>query len=217
MKVDLELGGSDQMFNMLCGRTLVKEMQGREKFVMTTPLLTDSSGNKIGKTEGNVIALTLAPSEFYAMIMSLPDDIIVKAFEFITNIPMEEVSIMKKALEKGDNPMDYKKKLAFTLTEMLNSTNDAKVAQSSFQKTVQNKETPDNIPELYSGEKSVDLVELLASNNLVSSKSQARRLIGQGGVEWDGEKVTDFTLKQKAKDGIILKVGKRNYYRIKIK
>src|SRR3989338_3246969 len=117
MSVDLELGGSDQTFNMLAGRKLVREIQSREKFVMTTPLLTDSSGKKIGKTEGNVIALNAPPKEFYGMIMSLSDDVIVKSFEYITDIPMEEVKEIEKKIKAGENPMIYKKKLDFALTK----------------------------------------------------------------------------------------------------
>src|SRR3989344_1418673 len=133
MNIDLEIGGVDQTFNMLAGRKLVREMQGKEKFVMTTPLLSDSSGKKIGKTEGNVIALNADPIDFYGMIMSLPDEVIATCFEVITDISLEEVVNIKKALANGENPMTFKKKLAFSLTRLLNSEEKAKSAQEFFE------------------------------------------------------------------------------------
>ncbi|MCL5675771.1 MAG: tyrosine--tRNA ligase [Patescibacteria group bacterium] len=133
MQVDLELGGEDQTFNMLCGRSLVKDYLHKEKFVITTPLLTDSSGNKIGKTEGNVIALTAPPNDFYGMIMSLGDDVIVKCFEYLTDLPMEEIKKIEKKIASGENPMTFKKKLAFTLTAMLNSDDATINAQEEFE------------------------------------------------------------------------------------
>lgn len=217
MKVDLELGGSDQTFNMLCGRTLVSEMLHKNKFVMTTPLLADSSGNKIGKTEGNVIALTAIPPDLYGMIMSLPDEIIVKSFEVLTTIPFIEIAQIEKAIKSGNNPMIYKKKLAFTITEMLNSTFEAQKAEVFFQKVVQNKETPDYLEQIVLYRKNMNLVEFLTTNKLIESKSKARRLIEGGGVEVNNKKITDFASIISFNNGTILKIGKRNYYQISIK
>ncbi|MBI2097229.1 MAG: hypothetical protein HYT40_03745, partial [Candidatus Sungbacteria bacterium] len=116
MKVDLELGGTDQTFNMLAGRQLVRAMQGREKFVMTTPLLTDAKGVKIGKTEGNVIGITDPATDFFGKIMSLGDDAIIPCFTLLTDTDLPDIEDMKQKLLKGDNPMMFKKKLAFALT-----------------------------------------------------------------------------------------------------
>ena len=101
------------MFNMLIGRKLVNNMLGKEKFVMTTPLLADSEGRKIGKTEGNAIALNDKPENIYAKIMAFPDDVLLKAFECVTNIPAVEIEHMEKSIQKGENPMKYKKQLAY--------------------------------------------------------------------------------------------------------
>src|SRR3989339_2223720 len=130
MNVDLELGGTDQTFNMLAGRQLVSQILHKEKFVMTVPLLTDSKGTKIGKTEGNVIGLTDAPAEFYAKIMSLGDDAIIPCFTLLTDIPTEEIETKMK---QGENPMTLKKQLAFELTKMLNDEKLAKKAQEEFE------------------------------------------------------------------------------------
>jgi tyrosyl-tRNA synthetase len=216
MEVDLELGGSDQMFNMLIGRQLLKGMKGKEKFVMTTPLLADSEGRKIGKTEGNVIALTDTPNDLYAKLLTLPDEVIIKGFEYLTTLPMKEIQTFAKALTQGENPMIYKKKLAFQITKELNSEQDAQKAQENFEKTVQQKELPTEIMEvmLDAGDDEMVNEDMLVTLNLASSKSEAKRLFQQNGVEVDGEKVSQPN-KIAVKNGTIIKVGKRNIIKIK--
>ncbi len=216
MNVDLELGGSDQMFNMLAGRKLVREMQGREKFVMTTPLLTDNQGKKIGKTEGNVIALTSPPNDFYGMIMSLSDDVISKSFEYITNAPFDDIRQIEKSIKMGENPMIYKKKLAYLLTTILNSEKEAIEAEKNFERVVQRKESPDEIPVIVLKNPKLNIVMLLSSNNLVTSKSEARRLIEQGGIELNGLKIKNVNESPDIENGSILKVGKRKYIKLVI-
>lgn len=213
MDVDLEIGGSDQMFNMMIGRDLMHKMKRKNKFVMTIPLLTDSSGNKIGKTEGNVIALTAPPNDFYAMIMTLGDDVIVKCFEYLTDLPMEEVKDIEKRLASGENPMLFKKKLAFTLTAMLNSKEEAQKAQENFERVVQQKEIPENIKVIKIID-DINIIDLLTQNQLVESRSSAKRLLEQGGVEVDGKKISDQTFIVNPKDGMIIRVGKRKFIRI---
>ena len=216
MDVDVEIGGSDQLFNMMTGRDLMRKIKRKEKFVMTTPLLTDSSGNKIGKTENNVIALTTPPNDFYGMIMNLGDDVIVKCFEYLTDVPMDEVKEIEKKIASGENPMTFKKKLAFTLTEMLNDTRVAKEAQEEFERVFQKGKTPVyNILThfLQAGEE--DIIDLLVKTKLISSRSSAKRLVEQGGVEIDGEKILDIRYKILVKDGMIIRAGKRKFVKIK--
>ncbi|MDH4359045.1 MAG: tyrosine--tRNA ligase [Candidatus Berkelbacteria bacterium] len=215
MEVDLELGGEDQTFNMLCGRTLMKKMLNREKFVMTTPLLTDSKGNKIGKTEGNVIALDAAPYDFYGMIMSLSDDVIVKCFEYITDLEMSEVREIESKLEAGENPMTFKKRLAFELTRMLNDREQAEKAAEEFEKRFSKRELPENleVKELKSGQ---PLVEVMVSLELAPSKSEARRLIEQGAVKINGEAIKDVNYIYDLKGENILQVGKLKAAKIKL-
>ena len=217
MEVDVELGGSDQMFNMLAGRKLVREMLNKEKYVMTTPLLTDSQGRKIGKTEGNVIALTDKPSDLFGKIMSLPDDVIAKAFEYLTDTPMEEINQIRDAMKNGDSPVSHKKRLAYELVKQLNSDEDAKTAQNEFERVVQKKDLPTEIPtvEINASNNLINYVDLLVNFDLASSKSEAKRLIEQGGVEIDNERIDDPNGELRIEDEIIVKVGKRKFVKIK--
>lgn len=212
MEVDLEIGGSDQTFNMLAGRTLVRAIQNREKFVMTTPLLTDSQGVKIGKSEGNVIALTDEPNELYGKLMTLPDDVIAKGFEYLTDVAMDEIEAMR------DNPMSNKKKLAYEIVRQLNDAAAAQSAQEHFEKTVQKKEIPDEISEvslpqnLRSG---ATIADALLELGLVESKSDAKRVIEQHGVTIDNKLIDDPNAPFAPQDGTIIKVGKRRFVKIK--
>jgi tyrosyl-tRNA synthetase len=216
MKVDLEIGGTDQTFNMLCGRTLTKAMQNREKFVMTTPLLTDSAGRKIGKTEGNVISLTDKPSDLYGKLMGLSDDVIVKAFEYLTDVTMDEIHEIDKKIQKGENPIKYKKQLAFELVRQLTSEKDALDAAAYFEKTVQEKELPDDIP-VTTVDMDATVADVLVETGLAASKSDAKRLIEQGGVIIDNERINDpnLTFETLAKnDETIIQVGKRRFVKV---
>ncbi len=182
MDVDLEIGGNDQTFNMLSGRMLMKSMKGKEKFVMTTPLLTDSKGIKIGKTEGNIIALNDEPGKLYGKTMSFPDEVIVKCFECLTRVPMERVNEIEKAIGSGENPMQYKKELAFQVVSDLNNTEAAKKAQENFIETFSKGGVPKDI-ETVKVSKDTPLVEVLIKQGLVSSKTEFNRLSKAGAIE----------------------------------
>ncbi len=214
MDVDLEIGGDDQMFNMMMGRKLMKKVLNKEKFVLTVPLLTDSSGKKIGKTEGNAIALDANPSDFYGMIMSLSDDVIVKSFEYITEISMDEVKNIEEKIKAGENPMIFKKKLAYELTRMLNSESDAKKAQEEFERVFAKHENPENMDEIKIVEEKLKLIDLIAKSKLVSSNSEIRRLIEQSAVQIDNIKKTDFNEEIEINDGMVVQVGKRRFCKI---
>lgn len=209
MEVDLELGGTDQMFNMLAGRSLLRAMKNKDKFVMTTPLLEDSEGRKIGKTEGNVIGLTDEPSEFYRKIMSLGDDVILKGMEYLTDILMEEIEEVKRKLDGGENPIVFKKKLAYELTKQLNSEDKANKAQEDFERVVQKGELPDNIAEIEVKEDTVIDDEFLVSNGLVNSKSEAKRLFEQNAVSLNEEKIGNGEGLAGEKETMILRIGKK--------
>ena len=210
MEVDLELGGTDQTFNMLMGRKLVKAMLGKEKFVMTTPLLADAAGNKIGKTEGNVIALNDRPYELYRKIMALGDDVIVKGLEYLTDVPMPEIDEIKQKLEKGANPIEFKKKFAYEVVRDLNSESEAKNAQEEFEKVVQKGEAPGEIPvRNVAPDQSID-EDFLIEIGFATSRSEAKRLFEQNGVSLDGEKIkSGQALASEAGEGLVLAVGKK--------
>lgn len=175
MQVDLEMGGSDQTFNMLCGRTLVKKWLKKDKFVMTTPLLTDSKGVKIGKSEGNVIALNDNPNDLFGKIMSLGDDIIIKGFEYLTDIATANLNI-------SANPMKYKKQLAFEIVKQLNNEKVAKKAQEEFENVVQKHSIPVEIIDIPKNRlKGAKNVDLFFSAKVGESKSYIKRVLEQKG------------------------------------
>lgn len=216
ISADVELGGTDQMFNMLAGRKLVREIQNREKFVMTTPLLTDSEGRKIGKTEGNVIALTDKPEELFGKIMSLPDDVVLKGFEYLTDVPLQRLSEIELALNNGENPINFKKQLAFDIVKQLNNEGEAQKAQEAFESIVQKKDLPEEIPQfvLPKDKALTTYADLLVETGFAASKSEARRLIEQGGVEIDNEKIVEPNKETTVKTNAVLKVGKRKFVEI---
>ena len=214
MNVDLEIGGTDQTFNMLCGRTLVKQMQNREKYVLTTPLLTDAQGAKIGKTEGNVIALTDEPSDLFGKIMTLGDDIIVKSLEYLTNVPVGEISKIGESVQKGDNPMKYKKRLAFEVVKQLNNEDAAQKAQAQFEAVFQKRQAPEEAKEVKVSKSKWKIVDFLVENRLVESKSAAKRLVDQNAIEIDNQTVKGPEVE--FKNGQIVKVGKRKFVKIEL-
>ncbi len=217
MDVDLELGGTDQTFNMLAGRKLLRQMKGKEKFVMTVPLLTDSKGVKIGKTEGNVIGLTDDPADFYGKIMALSDDAIIPCFTLLTDLPLNEINAMQKDLSKGKNAMEYKKRLAWMLTAWLNSNIEADKAQNRFEMAFQKKRfVARDFPalKLVDPHKTTWLVsDFLLKHGLVTSKSEAKRLIKQGAID-----INNATVKEDAdfrpRTGDSVRIGKKKLYRL---
>lgn len=212
MSVDLELGGTDQSFNMLAGRQLVSAMQGREKFVMTVPLLADAKGVKIGKTEGNAIGLTDAPNDFYGKIMSLGDDAIIPCFTLLTDLPDNDITAMQEQMTSGENPMKFKKQLAFALTKQFNSEEDAANAQKQFETRFQ-KGDLDNAElvslSLQAFSPNPTLSEMVLASGFAASKSEAKRLIEQKAVTFNNELLTDYHHVVSPKKGDILKVGRK--------
>ena len=212
MEVDLELGGSDQTFNMLAGRKLVSQMLHKEKYVMTVPLLTDAKGTKIGKTEGNVIGLTDEPNDFFGKIMALGDDAIDNCFTLLTDTPLEEIEEMRKKMEAGENPMVLKKRQAFELTKQFNSEKEAVTAQEQFEVRFQKKDfekaTLPTFP--ISGLTSTASVSrTLVDTGIASSRSDAKRLINQGSVSWNDITVNSDNPPAPAQSGTIIDVGKK--------
>jgi tyrosyl-tRNA synthetase len=208
MDVDLELGGSDQTFNMLAGRTLMKAMKNKEKFVMTTPLLSDSKGVKIGKTEGNVIALTDEPSDLFGKIMSLGDDAIIPMFTLLTDVPLPEI----KTFDLKKNAMALKKKVAGLLVTTLHGEQEAKEAEENFSKTFQKGEIPEDMEEV---ENSGTLMEILVKNKIVASNSEVRRLAEENAITDLGtdKKITDVNFSPES--GTKYRIGKKRFVKVK--
>ncbi len=213
MEVDLELGGSDQTFNMLAGRTLLKAMKGKEKFVMTTPLIADSSGKKIGKSEGNAIAVNDEPKALFGKIMAFPDEVIVQCFECLTTIPMQKVDSIKKAITSGKNPMIFKKELAEQIVRELNDDSSAKAAAQSWSETFQKGEIPEEMETLHA--QAGDLLgEFLVQSGVLPSKSEWRRLVASNSIhDLDSkEHITDPNLL--IDKDLTLKIGKKRFAKI---
>lgn len=217
MDVDMEIGGNDQTFNMLAGRDLMRKMKNKNKFVMAMSLLTDSHGVKIGKTEGNAIALADNPGDLFAKIMALSDDAIMKGMEYLTDLEMNDINQIGKAMKKGENPMGYKKKLAFEVVKQLNIEKDAEHAQENWIRLFSKKEiSKSDIPELKLKSKKLSLLDLVFAAGTVKSKSEASRLIEQGAIEIDGNQKKDMREIVELKGGETVKIGKKNFFRIKI-
>ncbi|MCK4918505.1 MAG: tyrosine--tRNA ligase [Candidatus Pacebacteria bacterium] len=217
MDVDLEIGGNDQMFNMMRGRDLQKIINKREKFVLTMKLLADNDGAKMGKSEGNAIFLDEKPENIYGTVMSLGDGFIANTYELITDKPIEEIEEMRKQIEDGSvNPRDLKMQLAFDLVETFYNEQEAQKAEEAFKTQFQEKGIPENIEEIVVVE-GKDILDLLVEISFASSKSEARRKINEGAVKLDDEKVADFNLPSFGnKSEKILKLG-RKIIRLKVK
>lgn len=203
MNVDLEIGGNDQIFNMLAGRSLMKKLKNKDKFVLATKLLTDGLGSKMGKTEGGAILLNDDPSDIFGKVMSFPDSMILIGFEILTD----------NKITKIVNPRDAKAGLAYDIVRQLYSAKIAKKAEDNFNKQFRDKEVPDNIEKIKIFG-SFDPATLLVNLKAVHSKSQARRLVEQGGVKIDGAKITDPNAVIAIRKDMIIQVGKRGYWKI---
>ena len=218
MNVDGEIGGNDQTFNMLAGRDLMAKIKNKEKFVLTIKLLEDPSGKKMGKTEGNMITLNDSPKNMFGKIMSWPDTMIALGFELCTNYSMDEVAeIKEKLINKKTNPRDLKADLAKEIITFYHSKAEADKAEQEFNKIFRDKNTPTNMEKVFIMNIEYDLPELMASAQLVPSKSEAKRLIEQGGVTLAGKKITDWKKKVKPADNTVLKIGKRKFAKLIIK
>lgn len=206
MDVDLEIGGNDQLFNMLAGRTLMKATKGREKFVLTTKLLVDKEGRKVGKTTGNAVFLDLPPEQLYAGIMAFPDETILLGFELLTEVDLKGLEQKVK-----DDPMAEKKHLAFEITKLLWGEDKALKAQEAFGKTFQesNPDYEDYSPSI----SSPSLSDIVSEFSNLGTVSDAKRLIKSGGVDVNEKTVTDHNYDVKPGDKI--KIGKKIFIEVK--
>ncbi len=183
MNVDGEVGGNDQTFNMLTGRTLMKEIKNSEKFVITMKLLVDSSGTKMGKTEGNMLTLSDNPRDMYGKVMSWDDSMIIRGFELLTRVSQIKIKELKdKIVDNVLNPKDAKMQLAKEIVRFYFGEKDASNAENSFISTFQKKIIPEIAQELYV-EKDQNIADILVEKGLVKSKSDLRRLIEGGAIE----------------------------------
>lgn len=211
MDVDLEIGGNDQTFNMLTGRTLLREMKSKEKFVLVVKLLTDPAGKKMGKTEGNMITLADSAEDMYGKVMSWTDGMIVPGFELCTDVSDAEMRDIKTRMANGENPVAFKRQLGREIVTAFRSAEEADAAEAHFAKIHQAHEIPENIPS-FRVNGGMSLVDALVASKLVSSKSEARRQIEQGGVKVDGDIANDGMVT--VSSGSVIQKGKRHFVRL---
>ncbi|MEX0896381.1 MAG: tyrosine--tRNA ligase [Patescibacteria group bacterium] len=219
MDVDLEIGGSDQLFNMMMGRHLQRVYNNREKWVLTTPIINGTDGRKMSKSYDNFIALNEPAQDMYGKLMSMADSEILTYFAVLTDVPDEQIENIRTAIEGGDNPMEYKKELALTITSDLHSPEAAQAASEHFERTVQRREVPEEIPQVQVDSKPWLIGELLTECLPDESKNNLRRLLDQGAVSMlEPEKIIfDQGWEQPvvvAQEGSVLKIGKRKFFRV---
>jgi tyrosyl-tRNA synthetase len=204
MDVDLEIGGSDQIFNMLAGRTLMKAVKNKDKFVLATKLLIDKEGNKVGKTTGNALFLDSTPESFFAGVMSFPDETIFLGFELLTEVSLEGIEEKVKK-----EPMLEKKRLAFEIVKLLWGEEKAEDSKKNFEQTFQEKK-PEYTTHI---EKGSTLEETISKISSVGSLSAAKRLITQKAVDVDGNVINDPNFE--IRGGEKIKVGKKLFVKVK--
>lgn len=213
---DVELGGTDQKFNVLVGRDMQRRFGKEPQVVITMPLLEGTDGSeKMSKSMDNAIGITDEPKNIFGKTMSIPDVLIYKYFQLATKVNKDELAKIKRELESGEaNPRDVKRKLGLELVKLYYDEDTANKTIEEFDKIFIKKEIPDDIPEVNLKEDSMKLIDLLTSNNLSESKTAARKLIEQGAVSINGEKVTDVNLEIEIINGMVFKVGKRKFLKI---
>ena len=209
MDVDLELGGKDQTFNMLVGRMLMRAMKGKEKFVMTMPLLSDSKGVKIGKSEGNTIGLTDEPNDLFGKIMSLGDEAIIPMFILLTDVPMKEIASFNIKKEA----MNLKKMVASLIVSQLYDKARAKAAGENFVNTFQKKRIPD-IMLTVKGKNGEPISTILIKAKVLSSKSEWRRLVLENAIHDLSKNKNITNVNLKTSGNLILKIGKKKFLKI---
>lgn len=213
LDTDLQVGGTDQTFNMQAGRTLIKDIKNKDSFVLTTTILEGTDGRKMSKSWGNAIWLDDTPNNMYAKIMAINDELIPSYLLLATNLSLDQIKVFEKRLSSKENPRDIKKELAFIIVKELYDENKAIKAEEEFESTVQNKEIPVDMP-LISVSKNKTVLDFLIDAKFAQSKSEAKRLTEQGGVFINDIKIIDHNLK--IESGII-KVGKKRFAKIVLK
>ncbi len=216
LKSDIELGGIDQKFNLLVGRHLQREFGQSQQICLMMPLLVGTDGTrKMSKSYDNYIGIDEKPEDMYGKALSIPDDLIYPYFELVTDASHEKLPEIRKRADA--DPRNTKHELAWILTRMYHGEEKANQARAHFEKTVIQKDVPDDIPEFtFSADSDYGLLDVIRETGFVPSSNEARRLVTQGGVSIDGEKITDPRYRFEIQTGteIILKVGKRKYGRL---
>ncbi|MBL3598715.1 MAG: tyrosine--tRNA ligase [gamma proteobacterium endosymbiont of Lamellibrachia anaximandri] len=217
LKSDVELGGTDQKFNLLVGRELQKQYGQEPQSIVTMPILEGLDGvQKMSKSLGNYIGITDAPEDMFGKVMSVSDDLMWRYLERLSFRPMSEINGWKREIEQGLNPRDVKIRLAEELVERFHSRSDADRAHQAFVSRFRKGQMPDEMPEpvLQTGGEGMPIANLLKEAGLVKSTSEAMRMIKQGAVRIDGERISDNSIKVEAGSVQVYQVGKRRFARV---
>ncbi len=217
LEADVELGGTDQLFNLLVGRELMRQAGQTPQVILTMPLLEGTRGvEKMSKSLDNYIGLTEPPDQIYGKILSIPDELLLKYFLLATPVPRSRISAMEQQLKNGANPRDYKRELAREVVALYYDTASAEAAQSAFDSLFIKKEIPDNIPEfkISNRSESPSIIDVLVDSGMLSSRSEVRRMIRQNAVTVNQEKCTDEYFSLIGGNQYIIKIGKRRFLKV---
>ena len=218
LEADVELGGTDQLFNLLMGRDLQSSRGQEPQIVLTLPLLEGLDGvNKMSKSLGNYIGITESANDIYGKVLSVSDTLMFRYYDLLSDLPTSEIASLKRKMEGGEiHPKEVKKQLARELAARFHNREDALAAEENFEKVFQKKGLPDEIPEVnLAASEAVWLPQLLVDAGLVSSTSDGRRMIKQNAVTVDGEKITEEGRTFPSQGELLIKVGKRRFCRVK--
>lgn len=214
LEADIELGGTDQTFNILMGRTLQKAVGQEQQIAMFMPILEGLDGiEKMSKSLGNYIGVNEPANIMFKKVMEVPDSLIIKYFELATDEHPDEIDKMKERLKLGENPRDIKLDLAKIITSLYNSEDEVKEAIEFYNTAFSKKEIPDNIPELIcNGEVLRDIQDILIKEKFIPSKKEFSRLLAQGGVQLNGNKINSLDIEIQNED--VLKIGKKKFLKL---
>ncbi len=217
LNADIELGGTDQKFNLLMGRNLQREFDQEPQVVITTPLLEGLDGvNKMSKSLNNYIGIDESPNDMFGKVMSISDDLMWRYYDLVTDLTPSEISDLRSEIEAGNNPRDVKVNLAKLIIKDFHSQADAVAAEDEFNRRFVKKEIPEDIQEVSIAAQTYRLTDLVVASGLVESKGEARRLIEQGGVKINGEKATSAAvdIELRAGNSLVLQVGKLKFAKL---
>jgi tyrosyl-tRNA synthetase len=220
MKADVELGGTDQKFNLLMGRELQKQHGMRQQAVVMTPLLEGLDGvKKMSKSLGNYIGVADKPDDMFGKIMSISDDLMWRYYELLSFLPLATIEAYHRAVQDGANPRDYKVLLAQEIVDRFHGTGSGEAAYQRFVERFKQNQIPDDLPEvnLFAAPEGLAIANLLKSAGLVSSTSEAMRMIKQGAVKCDGERISDAKVSLPAGSSHVFQVGKRRFAKVHVK
>lgn len=223
LEADVELGGTDQKFNLLMGRTLQREYGQEPQIALMMPIIEGLDGvHKMSKSLGNYIGIDESPREMYGKTMSLPDELMVRYFELVTPVSLEEIQVIDAGLKNGtQHPRDIKMRLAREIVSFYHDQEAALAAEEEFKRIFQQHDLPDEMPVFTFSpdmleEGRIWLPKLLQITGVVPSTSEGRRLVQQGGVKVDGEKINDPGINLLLQNGMIIKAGKRKFVKIEL-